>query len=59
MISLMFIEAREVLKMRWFKKTYLTWHEYAARKREAELLDFISSTTQKAIENYWKKEVGK
>jgi len=48
--------------MKWFKKkyqTYLAWHEYAAREREAELLNFISETTQKAVENYWKKEVGK
>ncbi len=43
--------------MKLLKKTYLAWHEFAARQREAELLDFISSTTQKSIENYWKREV--
>mgnify|MGYP001603555035 CR=1 FL=1 len=45
--------------MRWLKKNYLAWHEFAAREREAELTSFISETTQKAVENYWKKEVGK
>jgi len=46
--------------MKWFKKTYVIWHEYAARKREAQLLGFISETAQtaqKSVENYWKKEV--
>lgn len=43
--------------MRGLKRTYLAWHEYAAREREAELLSFISETTQRSIENYWKKEV--
>ncbi len=43
--------------MKRFKKTYPTWHEYAAREREAQLLGFISETTQKSIENYWKREV--
>jgi hypothetical protein len=45
--------------MTWFKKTYMGWQEYAAKKREAELLHFISRTTQKAVENHWKKEVMK
>lgn len=38
--------------MKWFKKTYLTWHEYAAREREARLPDFISKTAQRSIEDY-------
>jgi len=45
--------------MKWFKKTYLTWHEYAALEREAQLPDSISKTAQKSIENHWKMEVEK
>ena len=45
--------------MKWFKKTYLTWHEYAAREREARLPDFISEATQESVKNHWKKEVRK
>ncbi|MBS3150902.1 hypothetical protein J4443_00795 [Candidatus Woesearchaeota archaeon] len=46
--------------MKWFKKTYQTWHGHAAaRYREAELLGFISETAEKAIKNHWKEEVGR
>ena len=45
--------------MKWFKKTHLTWREYAARHREAKLPDFISSATQQSVENFWEREVKK
>ena len=32
--------------MKLLKKTYLAWHEYAARQREATLPTFISKTNQ-------------
>jgi len=36
----------------WFlKKEYLTWPEYSEKIRQMEMLDFISKTTLKSVNN--------